>query len=56
MAESCGGYSGLNVCRTRVMEGTPVSDVLLDTGCSRTLVRRGLVPPENLKEVKVAIW
>ena len=40
---------GLEVCRTGVVERTPVSDILLDTGCSRTLVRRDLVPTENLK-------
>ena len=32
-----------------------MSDVLLDTGCSRTLVRQELVLPEKLKEGRVAI-
>ena len=48
-------YMGLEVCRPGVVEGTPVSDVLLDTGCSRTLVRQELVLPEKLKEGRVAI-
>ena len=29
------------------VEGAVVSDVVLDTGCSRTMVRRDLVPEEN---------
>ena len=32
------------------MEGQQVSKVLLDTGCSRTMVRRELVHPEKLLE------
>ena len=32
------------------VEGQQVSKVLLDTGCSRTMVRRELVPPEKLLE------
>ena len=27
-----------------------MSDILLDTGCSRTLVRRDLVPSKNMQE------
>ena len=33
-----------------VVEGRYVSDILLDTGCSRTLVRRDLVPSKNMQE------
>ena len=50
-----GSYSGMEVCRTGLVEGTPVADILLDTGCSRTLVRRDLVPPGKLKEGVVTI-
>ena len=32
------------------VEGQQVSKILLDTGCSRTMVRRELVPPEKLLE------
>ena len=35
----------VGVMRTGVIEGKPVSDILLDTGCSRTLFHRDLVPP-----------
>ena len=31
-----------------VVEGQYVSDILLDTGCSRTMVRHELVPPEKM--------
>ena len=30
------------------MEGTAVSDILLDTGCTRTMVKGDLVPENNL--------
>ena len=33
---------GMEVCRTGLVEGTRVTDILLDTGCSRTLVHRDL--------------
>ena len=33
-----------SVYRTGVVEGTYVTDVVLDTGCARTMVYRGLVP------------
>ena len=35
------------VCRGSV-EGKQVEDILLDTGCSRTLVKSSLVPKEKL--------
>ena len=38
------------VRRQGVVEGRYVSDILLDTGCSRTLVRRDLVPSKNMQE------
>ena len=40
----------VGVMRTGVIEGKPVSNILLDTGCSQTLVHRDLVPPEKLLE------
>ena len=33
-----------------VVEGRYVSDILLDTGCSRTLIRRELVPAKKVQE------
>ena len=36
--------------RAVVIEGKPVSNILLDTGCSRTLVHWDLVPPGKLLE------
>lgn len=39
------------------MEGKSVDDILLDTGCSRTLVHKDLVPEGKIKEGEaVAIW
>ncbi len=38
------------VPRPGTVEGTQVPDVLLDTGCSRTLLRRDLVPAEKILE------
>ena len=38
------------VCRPGVVEGQYVDDILLDTGCSKTLVRKNLVPSEKLQE------
>ena len=39
---------GRSVVRVGKVEGAVVSEVVLDTGCSRTMVRRDLVPEENL--------
>ena len=39
---------GRSVARVGQVEGTAVSDILLDTGCTRTMVRRDLVPEERL--------
>ena len=39
---------GRSVARVGRVEGTAVSDILLDTGCTRTMVRGDLVPEENL--------
>eukprot|EP00731_Ephydatia_muelleri_P035533 Em0133g3a len=36
-----------NVTREGTVEGTKVQDILLDTGCSRTMIRKGLVPPSK---------
>ena len=38
---------GVSVHRPGVVEGTRVPDVVLDTGCSRTMVRDDLVPEER---------
>ena len=37
-----------SVARTGSMEGIRVTDILLDTGCSRTMVRSNLVPAPRL--------
>ena len=34
----------------RIVEGQEVADILLDTGCSRALVRRDLVNEEKMLE------
>ena len=39
---------GRSVARAGRVEGTEVSDILLDTGCTRTMVRSDLVAEENL--------
>ena len=39
---------GRSVARVGRVEGTAVSDILLDTGCTCTMVRADLVPEENL--------
>ena len=44
----CGGGIGRTVARTGLVEGVEVSDVLLDTGCTRTMVRSDLVPENKL--------
>ena len=43
------------VYRAGAVEGQAVEDVLLDTGCSRTLVRRDLVPENKRLDGSVAI-
>ena len=48
--EECG------ILQPRIVEGREVADILLDTGCSRTLVRRDLVNEEKMlegEEVKI---
>ena len=37
------------VSKPRLVEGKPVDNILLDTGCSRTLVNQSLVPKEKLQ-------
>ena len=44
----CGHSRGRSVARAGLVEGTAVSDILLDTGCTCTMVRRDLIPEENL--------
>ena len=43
------------VYRTGIVGGVPVTDIVLDTGCSQTLVHRDLVPDEHLSGEEVAI-
>ena len=40
--------SNPSVSKAGLVEGKPVSSILLDTGCSRTLVRKDLVPQHKL--------
>ena len=44
------GRSRRDVTRTGVIEGKKVQDILLDTGCSRTLIHRDHVPAEKMLE------
>ena len=37
------------------IEGTAVNDILLDNGCSRTLVQKDLVPKEKLLEATLSL-
>ena len=37
----------MSVARTGAVEGTDVHDIILDTGCSQTMVRNDLVPVER---------
>ena len=41
------------IAKPGVVEGTVVSNILLDTGCSRTLVRKDLVPTAKLLDGEV---
>ena len=41
----CMGSSWQGICRKGLVEGRYVTDILLDTRCSRTLVLQELVPP-----------
>ena len=43
----CRGDLGREVTRPGVVEGKRVSDIVLDTGCSRTMVRKELVDEEK---------
>ena len=43
------------VAKTGSVEGTAVSNILLDTGCSRTLVRKDLVPKEKRLEATFSL-
>ena len=49
----CGGGTGRSEYRTGVVEDNEVRDILLDTGCSRTMVRRDLVPEDKICEGEV---
>ena len=37
------------------IEGTAVNDILLDTGCSRTLVQKDFIPKEKLLEATLSL-
>ena len=37
------------------IEGTAVNDILLDTGCSRTLVQKDFIPKKKLLEVTLSL-
>ena len=62
MARDCpsnalfGGEQGmLGIKHSGVVEGKAVDDIMLDTGCSRTMVRGDLVPREKLLEVQLFV-
>ena len=42
------------VAKPGSIEGIAVNDILLDTGCSRTLVQKDLVPKEKLLEATLS--
>ena len=44
----CDAGSGGSATRYGKVEGREVTDILLDTGCSRTMVERALVPEEKI--------
>ena len=41
------------VAKSGVVEGKFVQKILLDTGCSRTLIRKDLVPPKKILQGEV---
>eukprot|EP00731_Ephydatia_muelleri_P034136 Em0048g12a len=45
----------LGIKHSGVVEGKAVEDIMLDTGCSRTMVRGDLVPGERLLEGRCAV-
>ena len=45
----------VNVKRKGLVKGTPVEKILLDTGCSKTLVRKELIPKEKVMEGEVVL-
>ena len=45
----------LGIKHSGVVEGKAVEDIMLDTGCSRTMVRGDLVPGEKLLEGRCAV-
>ena len=46
----CGEAGQSGIYRKGVVEGKSVSDILLDTGCSRTMIRKDLVPASRYLE------
>jgi len=49
------GKPAQGVTKSGTVEGHPVGDILLDTGCSTTLVQRELVPEERLLDGEVTV-
>ena len=49
------GKPAQGITKSGTVEGHPVGDILLDTGCSTTLVRRELVPEERLLDGEVTV-
>ena len=46
----CGDQKKPEVYRSGLVEGKKVNKILLDTGCSRTMIHKSWVPPHKLKE------
>ena len=44
------GFRPSSVCRNGLVEGIQVDQIVLDTGCSRTMVRQDLVPESKIIE------
>ena len=44
------GFRPSSVCRSGLVEGIQVDQIVLDTGCSRTMVRQDLVPESKIIE------
>ena len=47
-SQSSTGQRSQGVLRKGLVEGRPVTDIVLDTGCSKTLVHKDLVPMEKI--------
>ena len=49
----CQSTDKVGIAKPGIVDGTAVSNILLDTGCSRTLVRKDLVPKEKILDGEV---